>query len=68
MKTANKIKFLDLGKQPIANNFLETDEINSEYFYNLSVCFDVETSLISLEKFVEPEKMFNDAYVYRASM
>lgn len=68
MKTTNKIKFLDLGKQPIANNFLETNEINSEYFYNLSVCFDVETSLISLEKFVEPEKMFNDSYVYRASM
>jgi SAM-dependent methyltransferase len=65
----SKIKFLDLGEQPVANNFLKsTDEFEKEYFYNLSVCFDTNTKLVSLEKFVEPERMFNDSYVYRASM
>ena len=65
----SKIKFLDLGKQPIANNFLNSvDDFEKEYFYNLAVCFDIKTKLVSLEKFVEPEKMFNDSYVYRASM
>ena len=30
-------KFLDLGKQPIANGFLYEDGIDSEYFFNLGV-------------------------------
>ena len=27
-----KREFLDLGKQPIANNFIKKDEINDEFF------------------------------------
>jgi methylation protein EvaC len=63
-----KIKFLDLGKQPIANNFLKhKDSFNDEFFFNLNVVFDTESYLVSLESFVPPEKMFNDSYVYHAS-
>ena len=38
-----KKKFLDLGKQPLANSFLHNiskKSLKREYFYNLSVGFD----------------------------
>jgi len=64
-----KVEFLDLGKQPIANNFLEPKEgIGNEYQYHLTVNFDEETKLISLGYFVPPKMMFNDQYVYHSSM
>ena len=58
--------FLDLGAQPIANNFLPNlDE--EEYMFNLTVEFDDDTKLVSLAEFVRPELMFNDSYVYYSS-
>tara|TARA_R100000657_G_C4681024_1_gene129618 strand:- start:1206 stop:2384 length:1179 start_codon:yes stop_codon:yes gene_type:complete len=60
-----KKKFLDLGKQPIANGFLKNK--TDEFFFNLSVGFDEKTKLVSLMEFVSLEKMFNDSYVYHAS-
>ena len=61
-----KHTFLDLGTQPIANNFLSSlDE--EEYKFNLTVEFDDETKLVSLAEFVRPELMFNDSYVYYSS-
>jgi len=61
-----KHTFLDLGIQPIANNFLSNlDE--EEYKFNLTVEFDDETKLVSLGDFVKPELMFNDSYVYYSS-
>ena len=42
-----KKKFLDLGKQPIANRFIDSVDIGKEFFYNLSVGFDVDTKLIT---------------------
>jgi methylation protein EvaC len=53
-----KKEFLDLGKQPIDNEFL----------FDLKVVFDEETKLVSLKEFVTPELMFNDNYAYHASM
>ena len=61
-------KFLDLGKQPIANGFLYKDQIPDEYFFNLGVAFDEETKLITQTEYVDPPLMFNDEYVYRGSM
>ena len=64
-----KINFLDLGMQPIANNFLSSeDQKVSEYKFHLTVEFDEETKLVSLCDFVPPEMMFNEEYVYHASM
>jgi|TARA_Y100000310_G_scaffold121056_1_gene119831 methylation protein EvaC len=63
-----KKEFLDLGKQPIANNFLKETEISTEFFYNLKVVFDEDTMLVSLKNFVRPELMFNDDYVYGTSL
>lgn len=63
-----KVKFLDLGVQPIANGFLTKDEFDNEFFYNLSVGFDAESLLVSHMEFVDPNLMFNDSYAYRGSM
>ena len=63
-----KITFLNLGKQPIANNFLPKESLEKkEYFFDLEVVFNTKNNLVSLKKFVEPEKMFNDQYVYHSS-
>lgn len=63
-----KKKFLDLGNQPIANGFLNSEQIKEESFFNLSIGFDDETSLVSLMDFVEKDKLFNKEYVYVSSM
>ena len=63
-----KKEFLDLGKQPIANNFLSLDELEDEFFFDLKVVFDEETKLVSLKDFVKPELMFNDEYKYNTSL
>ena len=63
-----KKEFLDLGKQPIANKFLNEDEITDEFFFDLKVVFDDETKLVSLKEFVKPELMFNDEYKYSTSL
>jgi methylation protein EvaC len=62
-----KEHFLNLGKQPIANKFLYEYEIENEYFYNLSVCINLDNFLVSLCNFVPPEQMFNNEYVYHSS-
>jgi methylation protein EvaC len=64
----NKIKFLDLGKQPIANGFLYPEEIHQEYFYHLEVGFDPDSKLITHMEYVDPPLMFNENYAYRGSM
>ena len=64
----NKEKFLDLGKQPIANKFLNQDEFDDEFFYTLSVGFDKDTYLVTHMDYVNPKLMFNDSYAYRCSM
>ena len=44
-------KFLDLGKQPLANKFLPKAEISKkEDFYNLSIGFNKKHNLVSILK------------------
>lgn len=63
-----KKQFLNLGKQPIANGFLQEKDIPNEYLFDLTAEVDTETWLVSLGQFVPGEMMFNDTYAYRASM
>jgi len=63
-----KIEFLNLGKQPITNNFLNNQKPKNEFFYDLKVTFDEKSKIISLSNFIPPEKMFNETYAHRASM
>ena len=62
-----KTKFLDLGKQPIANAFMTPNKCEDEFFYDLEVGFDPETKLVSHMNFVDPPLMFNDTYMYHSS-
>jgi len=62
-----KKKFLDLGKQPLANNYLESLS-KKEFFYKLEVTYNFKNNLVSLTKFIKPTYMFNEKYPYRSSM
>ena len=65
-----KKKFLNLGKQPMANSFLKSTSkniIKKEFFYNLSVSFDTKNFLVSVTNPVNPKKQYTDKYAHRAS-
>ena len=62
----NKVHFLSLGRQPIANRFVKNKN-DKEFFFNLDVVFDNETKLVSLAEFVDLPTMFNKEYVYLSS-
>ena len=56
--------FLNLGKQPLANDFKKKRTTN---FYNLSLKFDTTNCLVSINKRINKEIMFNKTYPYRSS-
>lgn len=61
------IRFLSLGKTPLANSFLKEEQINKlEEFYPLEVGFCNKCSLVQLIRIVKPEKMFKN-YIYVSS-
>ena len=65
-----KKKFLDLGKQPITNSFLnkiKKENLKKEFFYNLSVGFNRKNYLVSLMNFVNPKNQYTNKYAHRAS-
>jgi len=63
-----KTTFLKLSKQPESNGYLNKSQFKDEFFFNLDVCFDSDTHLVSLTKFIAPELMFNEDYAYHSSM
>jgi len=68
MSSNVKKEFLDLGRHPIANAFLHTKEdFKDEFMFDLKVCWDEETKLVSIKEFVEPERIFNEDYPYNTS-
>ncbi len=63
------LKFLDLGNQPLANNYLRKDQlIKKEKKYRLKVGINNESKLVSIEKPLSSKIMFNQNYPYRSSM
>ena len=56
--------FLNLGKQPLANDFKLKGK---NEFYNLKLEFDHKTKLISINKRFNKKIMFNKSYPYRSS-
>ena len=48
-KITNKIiePFMDFGKMPIANGFIEEKNFSKEYFFNMEVGFNDELSLFN---------------------
>ena len=55
---------MSFGKMPMANGFLESQEFNDEFFYELEVGFSEELSLFQLNDFPNPSKMFNENYPF----
>ena len=59
--------FLNLGKQPLANNYLRTFK-KDQRKYNLKLYFDTKSKLVSISKRIPSKQMFNSKYPYRSSM
>jgi methylation protein EvaC len=66
----NKIEFLDLGLQPLANGFMTDKEREEtpEFYYELKVGIDANSGLVTLMNYVDAPLMFNDHYAYHGSM
>jgi methylation protein EvaC len=63
------IHFLDLGFQPLANNYLKYKQLNKkEKKYRLKVGINPDTKLVSINKPISSKLMFNNKYPYRSSM
>lgn len=58
---------IDFGQMPIANAFLTEDQFKDEYFFNMVLGYDPETSAIGLVNKVPPEKMFHENYAFFSS-
>ncbi len=63
-KTKQVINF---GKMPIANGFLKRKDFQKEFFFNLSVSFSEEMSLLQLDDHPRPKMMFNNKYPFFTS-
>ena len=63
------INFLDLGLQPLANNYLNKKDLKKkEKKYRLKVGINLKTKLVSINKPLSSKIMFNNKYPYRSSM
>ena len=60
------IKFLSLGKLPLANAFLKKSQIRNEKTYELSLGFCTNCYLVQLTKTIDPKKLFSK-YIYFSS-
>ena len=65
----NLIEFLDLGLQPLANNYQKKGKkITKEKKYKLKIQFNKKTKLVSIKDTFSSKIMFNNKYPYRSSM
>ena len=59
--------FMTFGKMPIANGFLTSGHIISEYFFELAPAFCSECGMVQLIDQPAPEKMFHENYAFFSS-
>ena len=59
--------FLDLGQQPLANEYSRTFK-RKQKKYNLKIFFNTNSKLVSISKHISSKKMFTNKYPYRSSM
>ena len=61
--------FLDLGRMPIANAFLTSEQLkDTEFTFNLEVGFCEKCFIVQLIDMVEPNKLFHENYAYFSSI
>ena len=58
---------MSFGQMPIANGFLDKDNFSKEFFFEMSIGFSDDLSLLQLMDHPKPEMMFNENYAYLAS-
>ena len=62
---ANKINpFMSFGKMPIANGFLEKQQFENEYFFELATAFCDRCYSVQLVTQPDPKLMFHDNYAF----
>ncbi len=59
--------FYDFGKQPLGNGFLNKEEFENEYFYDMSIGFSKESLLFQLINQPSINEMFHDEYAFFSS-
>jgi len=59
--------FMSFGRMPIANGFLRPDDIDDEYFFELTPAFCEACGMFQLLEQPQPEKMFHEHYAYYSS-
>ena len=55
---------MSFGKMPMANGFLELQEFNKEFFYELEVGFSEDNFLFQVNDHPKSNKIFNDKYPF----
>ena len=56
--------FMSFGKMPIANGFLNKNEFDKEFFFDMEIGFSENCSLFQLKEHPSPEQMFNNKYPF----
>ena len=59
--------FMSFGKMPSANGFLDKEDFNKEFFYEMEVGFSEKISLLQLNEFSNPIKVHNERYPFYTS-
>ena len=59
--------FISFGQMPIANGFLNPEEFENEYFFDLSVGFCEKCKMVQLMEQPDREMMFNEEYAFFSS-
>ncbi len=59
--------FVSFGRMPIANGFLQADQFQEEYFFELAAGFCPECTMVQLIEQPEPQKMFHENYAFYSS-
>ena len=60
-------EFIDLGKQPIANGFLNEEQFCGEYFFDMKVGFCPNCKMVQLLEQPDREQMFHENYAFFSS-
>ena len=58
---------MSFGKMPVANGFLDKKNFEKEFFFEMSIGFSEELSLLQLIDHPKPEMMFNENYPFFTS-
>ena len=61
------VPVMSFGRMPLANGFLKKKDFKKEYFYELDLSWSESLSLLQLNNFPKPRKMFNKNYPFFSS-